>query len=157
MLNSSNIHRLWGIFVVDYLTHLIHHCKIICSTRMAKSIPLPLLSSEVSPSTETISLMTLRSSTYSATSFQNGSATPSRSVTPIKGADRPKPAKKRASRACVACHVRKVRCDVTKKHPFVANRKVVCSNCALDGIECVMRECRRMRLVVWSHRQCLIC
>ncbi|PCD26124.1 hypothetical protein AU210_012556 [Fusarium oxysporum f. sp. radicis-cucumerinum] len=45
------------------------------------------------------------------------------------------PRRKRASKACVACRSRKVRCDVT-------HRPHQCTNCALDNIQCVVKERR---------------
>lgn len=38
-----------------------------------------------------------------------------------------RPKQRRAAKACVACHRRKVRCDVVQSHP--------CSNCKLDDVE----------------------
>ncbi|RKL30066.1 hypothetical protein BFJ70_g10362 [Fusarium oxysporum] len=45
------------------------------------------------------------------------------------------PRRKRASKACVACRSRKVRCDVT-------HRPHQCTNCALDNIQCVVKDRR---------------
>lgn len=46
--------------------------------------------------------------------------------------------KRRASRACLSCRNRKVRCDVTKSD-------VPCTNCRLDRVECVVTESNRGR------------
>lgn len=40
--------------------------------------------------------------------------------------------RRRARKACVECHKRKVRCDVL-------SRGSVCTNCRLDGLQCVLR------------------
>ncbi|KAH7386394.1 hypothetical protein BKA64DRAFT_142607 [Cadophora sp. MPI-SDFR-AT-0126] len=47
--------------------------------------------------------------------------------------------RRRARKACVACHKRKVRCDVM-------SRGNTCTNCRLDGIICVIRAGKRVRL-----------
>ncbi|PVH69031.1 hypothetical protein DL98DRAFT_661897 [Cadophora sp. DSE1049] len=47
--------------------------------------------------------------------------------------------RRRARKACVACHKRKVRCDVM-------SRGNTCTNCRLDGITCVIRAGKRVRL-----------
>ncbi|CAH0057280.1 unnamed protein product [Clonostachys solani] len=47
--------------------------------------------------------------------------------------------KRRASRACLSCRTRKVRCDVT-------NRGVPCTNCRLDTVECALTESCRGRV-----------
>ncbi|CAG9986533.1 unnamed protein product [Clonostachys byssicola] len=47
--------------------------------------------------------------------------------------------KRRASRACLSCRTRKVRCDVT-------NRGVPCTNCRLDTVECALTESWRGRV-----------
>jgi hypothetical protein len=47
--------------------------------------------------------------------------------------------KRRASRACLSCRTRKVRCDVT-------NRGVPCTNCRLDTVECAITESWRGRV-----------
>lgn len=44
--------------------------------------------------------------------------------------------KRRASRACLSCRSRKVRCDVV-------NTSVPCTNCRLDDVECVVTESNR--------------
>ncbi|KAJ4181910.1 hypothetical protein NW767_013997 [Fusarium falciforme] len=46
--------------------------------------------------------------------------------------------KRRASRACLSCRNRKVRCDVVKGG-------VPCTNCRLDRIDCVVTESNRGR------------
>ncbi|KAJ4248462.1 hypothetical protein NW762_012799 [Fusarium torreyae] len=46
--------------------------------------------------------------------------------------------KRRASRACLSCRNRKVRCDVV-------GRGVPCTNCRLDGVDCVVTESNRGR------------
>ncbi|ENH73536.1 Cutinase transcription factor 1 beta [Fusarium oxysporum f. sp. cubense race 1] len=51
------------------------------------------------------------------------------------------PRRKRASKACVACRSRKVRCDVT-------HRPHQCTNCALDNIQCVVKDRRTKYLQV---------
>jgi hypothetical protein len=48
--------------------------------------------------------------------------------------DNQPPKKKRASKACVACHSRKVRCDATI--PAGGGEAGKCSNCAYFGLEC---------------------
>ncbi|EXJ75372.1 uncharacterized protein A1O5_02068 [Cladophialophora psammophila CBS 110553] len=45
-------------------------------------------------------------------------------------------ARRRASKACYSCRTRKVRCDVVE-------RGVPCTNCRLDGVECVLTSSRR--------------
>lgn len=40
--------------------------------------------------------------------------------------------RRRARKACVECHKRKVRCDVL-------SRGSICTNCRLDGLQCVLR------------------
>lgn len=45
------------------------------------------------------------------------------------------PPRKRAKLACVTCNARRVKCDVTDRHP--------CSNCAAGNVECETRESRR--------------
>ncbi|KAI4642480.1 uncharacterized protein J4E78_010162 [Alternaria triticimaculans] len=45
------------------------------------------------------------------------------------------PPRKRAKLACVTCNARRVKCDVTDRHP--------CSNCATANVECETRESRR--------------
>lgn len=45
--------------------------------------------------------------------------------------------KRRASRACVSCRLRKVRCDVVDGAP--------CGNCRWDNVECVVQESRRRK------------
>ncbi|KAH6715892.1 hypothetical protein BKA61DRAFT_733726 [Leptodontidium sp. MPI-SDFR-AT-0119] len=47
--------------------------------------------------------------------------------------------RRRARKACVACHKRKVRCDVL-------SRGNTCTNCRLDGIGCVIRAGKRVRI-----------
>ncbi|KAF4340431.1 cutinase transcription factor 1 beta [Fusarium beomiforme] len=59
------------------------------------------------------------------------------------------PRRKRASKACVACRSRKVRCDVT-------HRPHQCTNCALDNVQCVVKDRRtkyRKRSPVIIERQ----
>lgn len=46
--------------------------------------------------------------------------------------------KRRASKACLSCRNRKVRCDVV-------NGGVPCTNCRLDGVQCVTKESNRGR------------
>ncbi|KAM7217440.1 cutinase transcription factor 1 [Rhypophila decipiens] len=48
-----------------------------------------------------------------------------------------KPTKRRAARACGQCRARKVRCDVTDRHP--------CNNCVLDKVECQLQESKRRK------------
>lgn len=52
-----------------------------------------------------------------------------------------KVAKKRAARACINCRTRKVRCDCVETYP------APCNNCAHEGVECVVVETRRKKLV----------
>ncbi|KAH7317793.1 hypothetical protein BKA65DRAFT_515202 [Rhexocercosporidium sp. MPI-PUGE-AT-0058] len=47
--------------------------------------------------------------------------------------------RRRARKACVACHKRKVRCDVL-------SRGKTCTNCRFDGITCVIRAGKRVRI-----------
>ncbi|KAI6716461.1 hypothetical protein JHW43_001062 [Diplocarpon mali] len=63
-----------------------------------------------------------------------------------------RPIKKRASRACVACRARKVRCDVAPRTlkamaegTFSARVGVTCNNCDIDGIPCLLDESRRRK------------
>ncbi|OAX78512.1 hypothetical protein ACJ72_07177 [Emergomyces africanus] len=49
-----------------------------------------------------------------------------------------KPVQKRASAACRSCRARKVRCDVLLK-------STPCTNCRLDGAECVIAESKRTK------------
>ena len=49
-----------------------------------------------------------------------------------------RPTKRRASKACACCRARKVRCNVVENG-------VPCTNCRLDGVECVLMESRRRR------------
>ncbi|KIM95812.1 hypothetical protein OIDMADRAFT_59589 [Oidiodendron maius Zn] len=49
-------------------------------------------------------------------------------------------AKKRAAKACAACRVRKVRCDLLQRYHVSADGTVACSNCVMDGIRCVIQE-----------------
>ncbi|CAK7200235.1 hypothetical protein SEUCBS139899_002926 [Sporothrix eucalyptigena] len=46
--------------------------------------------------------------------------------------------KRRASRACMSCRSRKVRCDVTSQH-------IPCTNCRLDSVECLLTASNRGR------------
>ncbi|KAL2678478.1 hypothetical protein Neosp_009224 [[Neocosmospora] mangrovei] len=48
-------------------------------------------------------------------------------------------AKRRASRACLSCRGRKVRCDVT-------SRGAPCTNCRLDDVNCRLTESNRGRV-----------
>ncbi|EXJ87210.1 hypothetical protein A1O3_04169 [Capronia epimyces CBS 606.96] len=49
----------------------------------------------------------------------------------------PRGFKRRASKACLSCRARKVRCDVNDRMP--------CTNCRLDGVECKVAESLRQR------------
>ncbi|PGH34393.1 hypothetical protein GX50_02760 [[Emmonsia] crescens] len=49
-----------------------------------------------------------------------------------------KPVQKRASAACRSCRARKVRCDVLLK-------STPCTNCRLDGAECIIAESKRTK------------
>ncbi|EER42691.1 conserved hypothetical protein [Histoplasma capsulatum H143] len=49
-----------------------------------------------------------------------------------------RPVQKRASAACRSCRARKVRCDVLLK-------STPCTNCRLDGAECIIAESKRTR------------
>ena len=49
--------------------------------------------------------------------------------------------KKRSSKACATCRVRKVRCNIVA-------HGAPCSNCRYDGIECILPLSRKQRLVV---------
>lgn len=48
-----------------------------------------------------------------------------------------KPKRKRASRACLSCRARKVRCNVAEGIP--------CANCRMDEVACVVTTSRRRR------------
>ncbi|KAJ5148311.1 hypothetical protein N7526_001663 [Penicillium atrosanguineum] len=51
----------------------------------------------------------------------------------------------RASRACILCHQRKVRCDaLTFGFP--------CTNCRHDNTRCILAKKRRDRLQIDGHR-----
>ncbi|KAK4467138.1 hypothetical protein QBC42DRAFT_1777 [Cladorrhinum samala] len=65
-------------------------------------------------------------------------ALPSAEAQPTKIA---KVTKKRAARACINCRTRKVRCDCVETYPSP------CNNCAHEGVECVVVETRRKKLV----------
>src|ERR1700733_11369969 len=51
-----------------------------------------------------------------------------------------KPVRRRAAKACTACRVKKVRCDVMQRCHVTAVGEVTCSNCMMDGIKCLIRE-----------------
>jgi superfamily II helicase len=57
----------------------------------------------------------------------------------------PKPVKRRATKACAACRARKVRCDVMQRYHITADGEVICSNCTMDGIKCVIGESKRRK------------
>jgi hypothetical protein len=57
----------------------------------------------------------------------------------------PKPVKRRAAKACAGCRARKVRCDVTQRYHVTADGEVTCTNCAMDGIKCVIEESKRRK------------
>lgn len=57
----------------------------------------------------------------------------------------PKPVKRRAAKACAACRARKVRCDVTQRYHITADGAPTCSNCTMDGIQCVIEESKRRK------------
>ena len=57
----------------------------------------------------------------------------------------PKPVKRRAAKACAACRARKVRCDVMQRYHITADGAVTCSNCTMDGIQCVIEESKRRK------------
>ncbi|KAM5374839.1 hypothetical protein ACJZ2D_006333 [Fusarium nematophilum] len=46
--------------------------------------------------------------------------------------------KRRASKACLSCRQRKVRCDVETDNP-------PCTNCRLDGVSCITKKSNRGR------------
>lgn len=46
--------------------------------------------------------------------------------------------KRRAAKACLSCRYRKVRCDVLGSGP-------PCTNCRLDGVDCVIKKSNRGR------------
>ncbi|KAJ5033347.1 uncharacterized protein L3040_008465 [Drepanopeziza brunnea f. sp. 'multigermtubi'] len=56
-----------------------------------------------------------------------------------------RPVKRRAAKACTACRVRKVRCDVMQAYHVTPAGTVTCSNCQMDGVPCVVDEGKRRR------------
>lgn len=57
----------------------------------------------------------------------------------------PKSVKRRPTKACAVCRARKVRCNVMHRYHITADDEVTCSNCAMDGIKCVISESKRRR------------
>ena len=51
--------------------------------------------------------------------------------------------RKRAGKACAACRIRKVRCDVVLQYHTAADGEATCSNCMLDDIKCFVEESKR--------------
>lgn len=60
----------------------------------------------------------------------------------------PKPVKRRAAKACRACRSRKVRCDVMQRYHVSAEGEATCTNCNIDGIQCVIDESKRRKWVM---------
>ncbi|KAK0638656.1 hypothetical protein B0T16DRAFT_394537 [Cercophora newfieldiana] len=54
-----------------------------------------------------------------------------------------KTVKRRASKACLNCRQRKVRCDVTGRPPGTG-----CNNCNLDHVPCTVEPCRRRKKIM---------
>ncbi|CAG8974864.1 hypothetical protein HYALB_00000479 [Hymenoscyphus albidus] len=57
----------------------------------------------------------------------------------------PKPVKRRSAKACRACRSRKVRCDVMQRYHVSAEGEATCTNCNIDGIQCVIDESKRRK------------
>jgi hypothetical protein len=57
----------------------------------------------------------------------------------------PRPTKKRSSKACQNCRNRKVRCDLMQKYHVDEHGAVLCSNCAIDKIPCLVTESKRRK------------
>lgn len=55
--------------------------------------------------------------------------------------------KRRAAKACVACHARKVRCDLLQRYHVSADGTFACSNCTMDGVRCVIQESKSRKWV----------
>lgn len=60
------------------------------------------------------------------------------SVAGLPAHSRPRPVKRRASKACCCCRARKVRCDVVESGS-------PCTNCRLDQVDCVVTESKRRK------------
>lgn len=59
------------------------------------------------------------------------------------------PRRQRASKACIRCNIRKVRCDVSRE-PIGSQ----CTNCRLDNVTCVIRPRARQRQVWHPAHMC---
>lgn len=57
----------------------------------------------------------------------------------------PKPVKGRSAIACAACRVRKVRCNIMQSYHITAGGRTICSNCTLDGTNCVVEYSKRLK------------
>jgi hypothetical protein len=81
----------------------------------------------------------------SPASSDSGSKKRGPSQAGLENGQNPKPAKRRAAKACAACRARKVRCDVMQRYHVTADGEVTCSNCTMDGIKCVIEESKRRK------------